>query len=150
MARIFATKDFLAGLLYIAFGLLGLWLARNLQVGTASAMEAGYFPRLVCILLIAVGAALSVSALFESGEVPERGKWRPLFFVTLSCLAFALLLRPLGFVLTLISSILIARLAGGTMRPIGLAALTLILVVANVGIFVIALNIPIALWPAAL
>lgn len=150
MGRVFATKDFLAGVLYIAFGLLGLWLSRNLQIGTASTMEAGYFPRLVCILLLAVGALLAVSALFQNGDVPERGKWRPLLFVTLSCLAFALLLRPLGFVLTLFASIVIARFAGGNLRPLGIAALALILIVANVGIFVIALKIPIPLWPAAL
>lgn len=149
MGRVFATKDFLAGVLYIAFGLFGLWLGRNLQTGTASAMEAGYFPRLVCILLLAVGAGLAVSALFQSGGVPESGKWRPLLFVTLSCLAFALLLRPLGFVLTLLASIVIARFAGGNLRPLGIAALALILIVTNVGIFVIALKIPIPLWPAA-
>ena len=43
-------------------------------------MEAGYFPRLVCALLIAVGAALSATALMRAGEVPERGRWRPLVF----------------------------------------------------------------------
>ena len=40
MGRVFASKDFLAGGLYMAFGLLGLWLGRSLDVGTASAMEA--------------------------------------------------------------------------------------------------------------
>ena len=87
MSRIFASKDFLAGGLYMAFGLLGLWLGRNLDAGTASAMEAGYFPRLVCALLVAIGAALAAMSLFRAGEVPERGRWRPLVFVTLSCLA---------------------------------------------------------------
>src|SRR3977135_4561376 len=96
MGRVFASKDFLAGGLYMAFGLLGLWLGRSLDVGTASAMEAGYFPRLVCALLIAVGAALAGTSLLRAGETPERGKWRPLILVTLSCLAFALPLHPPG------------------------------------------------------
>ena len=143
MGRVFASKDFLAGGLYMAFGLLGLWLGRSLDVGTASAMEAGYFPRLVCALLIAVGAAL-----LRAGETPERGKWRPLILVTLSCLAFALLLHPLGLVLTLLVSILLACLAGGNIRPIPFLLLCLVLIVANVGIFVLALRIQIALWPA--
>ena len=146
MGRVFASKDFLAGGLYMAFGLLGLWLGRSLDVGTASAMEAGYFPRLVCALLIAVGAALAGTSLLRAGETPERGKWRPLILVTLSCLAFALLLHPLGLVLTLLVSILLACLAGGNIRPFLL--LCLVLIVANVGIFVLALRIQIALWPA--
>jgi hypothetical protein len=150
MSRAVASKDFLAGVLYIAFGLLGLWLGRNLEVGTASEMAAGYFPRAVCSILLAIGAVLAVTAVFSASEVPERGKWRPFVFVTLSCLAFALLLRPLGFILTLLASIVISRFAGGNLRPAGLALLALILIVANVSIFVIALKIPIALWPAAL
>jgi hypothetical protein len=148
MSRVFASKDFLAGGLYMAFGLLGLWLGRTLDAGTASAMEAGYFPRLVCALLIAVGAALAATALWRAGEAPERGRWRPLVFVTLSCLAFAFLLHPLGLVLTLLISILLACLAGGNIRPLPFLLLCLVLIVANVGIFVLALRIQIALWPA--
>src|SRR3954471_5323961 len=146
MSRIFASKDFLAGGLYMAFGLLGLWLGRNLDAGTASAMEAGYFPRLVCALLIAIGAALAAMSLFRAGEVPERGRWRPLVFVTLSCLAFALLLHPLGLVPTLLVTILLACLAGGNLRPLPLLLLSLVLIVAIVGIFVVALRIAIPLW----
>lgn len=148
MSRVFVSKDFLAGGLYMAFGLLGLWLGRNLDVGTASAMEADYFPRLVCTLLIAVGAALSATALMRAGEIPERGKWRPLVLVTLSCLAFALLLHPLGLVPTLVVTILLACLAGGSIRLLPLLLLCLVLIVATVGIFVIGLHIAIPLWPA--
>jgi hypothetical protein len=150
MGRLLTSKDFLAGNLYLAFGLLGLWLGRTLEIGAAGAMEAGYFPRLVCMLLVAIGAALAVTALLQPGEAPERGTWRPFIFVTLSCLAFALLLRPLGLVLTLLISTVLARFAGGNLRPVALLLLCLILIVANVGIFVIALKIPIPLWPAAL
>jgi len=150
MGRALTSKDFLAGNLYMAFGLLGLWLGRSLEIGTASAMEAGYFPRLVCMLLVALGATLAVISLLRPGETPERGTWRPFVFVTLSCLAFALLLRPLGLVLTLLISTVLARFAGGNLRPVALLLLCLILIVANVGIFVIALKIPIPLWPAAL
>jgi hypothetical protein len=149
MGRIFASKDFLAGSLYMAFGLFGLWLGRSLEVGTASAMEAGYFPRLVCVLLIALGAVLAGTSLFHPGEAPERGRWRPLVFVTLSSLAFALLLRPLGLVLTLLISTVLARFAGGHLRPLALLLLCLVLIVANVGIFVVALKVQIPLWPAA-
>jgi len=148
MSRVLASKDFLAGGLYLAFGFLGLWLGRDLESGTASAMEAGYFPRLVCALLIAVGAALAATALMGGGEVVERGRLRPFAFVTLSCLAFALLLHPFGLVLTLLVSTLLAAFAGGNIRLVPLVLLALVLIVANVGIFVLALRIQIPLWPA--
>src|SRR3979490_661860 len=148
MGRVFASKDFLAGGLYMAFGLLGLWLGRSLDVGTASAMEAGYFPRLVCALLIAIGAILAMTSLVRPGEAPERGMWRPFVFITLSALAFALLLRPLGLVLTLAFSTVLARCAAGNIRPLPLVLLCLILIAATVGTFVFALRIVIPLWPA--
>ena len=148
MSRVLASKDFLAGNLYMAFGLLGLWLGRDLETGNANAMGAGYFPDLVCALLIVIGAALAATSLVRH-EAVERGRLRPFAFVTLSCLAFALLLRPLGLVLTLVISTVLARLAEGNIRVMPLLLLCLILVVANVGIFVIALRIVIPLWPAA-
>jgi hypothetical protein len=149
MGRAFVTKDFLAGVMFVAFGLLGLWLGRALDVGTASAMEAGYFPRMVCGLLIAIGALLAViSWLRGDGEVLEGGKWRPFVFITLSALAFALLLRPLGLILTLLISVTLARAAGGGIRLIPLLLTCAVLIIAIVGIFVLALRIVIPLWPA--
>jgi hypothetical protein len=148
MVRAFASKDFLSGVLFMVFGLLGLWLGRTLETGTASAMEAGYFPRLVCALLIAIGALLAALSLVRTGETPERGLWRPLVLVTASCLAFALLLKPLGLVLTLLASIVLARFADRDVEPAPLLLLALILIVVNVGIFVLALRVAIPLWPA--
>lgn len=149
MGRVFASKDVLAGLMFVAFGLLGLWLGRTLEAGTASAMEAGYFPRLVCGLMVAIGALLAAASWLRGDrEAPEPGKWRPLVFITLSALAFALLLKPLGLVLTLIISITLARAAGGGIRLVPLLATCAVLIVAIVGIFVLALRIVIPLWPA--
>ena len=148
MGRLFASKDFLAGNLFIAFGLLGLWLGRSLESGTAAAMDAGYFPRLVGAGLIALGAVLAVTALIRRGEQLESGRWRPFIFVTVACLAFAVLLRPLGLVLTLLIGTVLARLAGENIRLIPLLLLCLILIVATVGLFVFALNVHIPLWPA--
>ena len=44
MRRVIASKDFLAGILYMTFGLLGLWLGRDLEAGTAESMGRGIFP----------------------------------------------------------------------------------------------------------
>jgi hypothetical protein len=150
MGRALASKDFLSGLLFVAFGLLGLWLGRTLPAGTASAMDAGYFPRLVCSLLVVLGALLALVALVRSRDIPEVGRWRPFFFITVSSAAFALLLRPLGLVLTLAISAVLARLAAGNIRALPLLALCLFLIAAVVGTFVYALRIVIPLWPSVL
>jgi putative tricarboxylic transport membrane protein len=149
MGRGIASKDFLAGILFVAFGLLGVWLARTLPAGTASAMEAGYFPRLFCGLLIAVGALLAAVSLFRASGRPEPGRWRPITFITLSSLAFALLLKPLGLILALVLNVVLASLAAPNVRPVPLALLCAFLIAAIVGVFVFALKVVIPLWPSA-
>jgi hypothetical protein len=142
------SKNLLAGLMFIAFGLAGLWLARDLDFGTASDMGPGYFPRAVCALLIALGGALAATALMRGGEAAEGWTWKPLLLITLSALAFAFLLKPLGLVGTLAITIVLASAAGPSLRPLPLAALAAVLIAVNVGIFVLALKMPIPLWPS--
>jgi hypothetical protein len=146
----FLTKNFLAGLLFIAFGAFGLWLASDLDIGEASEMGAGYFPRAICLLLIGIGAVLSGTDLRQHTERPEGWGWRPLLLVTASALAFALLLRPVGLVGTLAVTIILASAAGKLLPPMTLAVLVAVLIAVNVGIFVVALQIPIPLWPSLL
>jgi hypothetical protein len=142
------TKNFLAGFLFIAFGAFGMWLARDLDAGTASDMGPGYFPRVICVLLIALGGALSASDLVQKPERPEGWAWRPLLLVTASAFSFAILLTPLGFIGTLAATTILASAAGTLLRPLALATLVAVLIAVNLGIFVAALKMPIPLWPS--
>jgi hypothetical protein len=144
------SKDFLAGLLFIGLGLFGLWLARDLESGTSAAMETGYFPRMICILLVLTGAAISAIALLAPGERAGGWHWRPLLLISISTLAFAFLLKPLGLVAAVVATTLLAGLAGRGPRLLPLAALAVVLVLATTGLFVLALRIPIPLWPTVL
>jgi hypothetical protein len=128
---------------------MNVLLSKDFLAGNLNAMGAGYFPRLVCALLIVIGALLAATSVADR-EPLERGRWRPFACVMLSCLAFALLLHPLGLVLTLVSTTVLARFAQSNVRVIPLLLLCLVLVVAIVGIFVFALRIAIPLWPASL
>jgi hypothetical protein len=143
-----ASKNFLAGLMFIGFGLLGLWLGWPLDGGTLSDMGPGYFPRAISILLVLLGAGLSVTDLLQDEEAVEGFAWKPLALITASALAFAFLLKPVGLVGTLAATTILASAAGTLLRPLALTVLVAIMVVANVGIFVFALKMPIPLWPA--
>jgi hypothetical protein len=144
------TRNILAGLMFMAFGLLGLWLARDLDAGSASDMGPGYFPRLVCIVLVLLGAALSATDLVRQGDSPEGWAWRPFCLITLSALAFAFLLKPIGLVGTIAITTVLASAAASMLRPLALAMLVAVLVAVNVGIFVLLLRMPIPLWPTVL
>jgi hypothetical protein len=141
------SKDFLAGLMFAAFGAAGLWLGRGLDKGTASAMGAGYFPAVISLILVILGLVLAAVSLLRAGERPSGWDWRAFSFIILSGAAFAVLLRPFGLVITLLVTVLLASFGGRLIGPVAAFLLAAALIVANVGIFVLALGMPIALWP---
>src|SRR4029077_6716196 len=97
--RMLARKNTLAGLMFIAVAVFGLWASRNYPVGTALRMSTGYVPRLLCWLLLGLGVVIMLFGLRASGE---RGafagaqNWRALVFVPGSLLVFAYAMDRLG------------------------------------------------------
>jgi len=76
--------------LFIAFGLLAILIAREYPVGTAARMGPGYFPRGLGILMVALGAILALRALRISGTKIQFGSPKPLLIVPGSVILFAL------------------------------------------------------------
>jgi hypothetical protein len=148
MLKIRPGKNLLAGFMFVAFGLFGLWLGRDLDAGTAGDMGAGYFPRAISMILIALGSALSATDLIRQGEPAAGWAWRPLLLITTASLAFVFLLKPIGLVGTLAVTIILASTAGALLRPFALIVLVAVLIAVNVGIFVFVLKMPIPLWPS--
>ena len=58
--HILARKNVLAGLMFIVIAALGLWVSRDYPIGTALRMGTGYVPRLLCWILMGLGAAILV------------------------------------------------------------------------------------------
>ena len=143
-----SPQDLAAGLLFIVVGLAGLWFGRNLEMGSASFMQGGYMPRLVCWVLIAIGAVVFARALLEQGPRLERWAWRPLVLMTATILAFGFLINRAGLVIATVAIVIASNYAA---RPLpwsrslplaaGLAALM-------VGLFHFGLGLPIPIWPA--
>src|SRR6266699_6201667 len=85
--RILGRKNALAGLMFIGLAVLGLWLSRHYPIGTALRMGTGYVPRLLCWILMGLGAAILVQGLREKDAPPERTSWQqlmPIVVVTTS------------------------------------------------------------------
>src|SRR5215475_1805008 len=111
-----ARRDVLAGLLFIGVATLGLWLSRDYPIGTALRMGTGYVPRLLCWILLGLGAIVLVQGLREPERPHAAGPsmlaqlW-PLAIVTLSLIAFALSVEQLGLVLSILLLVGIGALA---------------------------------------
>src|ERR1700742_2674581 len=81
-------QDLGAGLMFAAFGAIGLYLARDYPVGTALRMEPGYVPRLLCWGMIGIGAIIALQGMLVGSLAIARWHWRPLLFVLGALIAF--------------------------------------------------------------
>lgn len=108
----FLSKDFLSGLMFIAFGLVALYFGQKLAVGTPVRMGPGYVPRMLSFILLGLGGIICVVALVTGGETVERPKWKPITMVTIGIILFALLFERAGMLPALIVLVLVASLGG--------------------------------------
>ena len=150
--RILTRKNVLAGLMFIGVAALGLWLSRNYPIGTALRMGTGYVPRLLCWLLMGLGAIVLVQGLREarSGGPSAGGAlarlW-PIVVVTTSLVVFGLSLERLGLVVAILLLIAIGSLAARGIKPWEVLLAALGLIVLSWAIFIQGLGLTIPVWP---
>jgi putative tricarboxylic transport membrane protein len=69
-----ARRDVLAGLMFVGVALFGLWLSRDYPIGTALRMGTGYVPRLLCWILLGLGAVVLVQGLRDALASEASGR----------------------------------------------------------------------------
>jgi hypothetical protein len=99
----FLTKDFLAGLMFVGFGVLAYVVAftdlskmfgqTRLSLGTPVRMGPGYVPQMLAFIMIGLGGIIAISAVVSRPEPLESAKWKPIVMITLGVLAFGTLLE---------------------------------------------------------
>ena len=107
----FLSKDFLSGLMFIGFGLVALYFGQKLALGTTVRMGPGYVPRMLSLIMMALGGLICVVALVTNAEAVEKPKWKPITLVTIGVLCFAFLFERAGLIPALIVLVTIASLA---------------------------------------
>jgi Tripartite tricarboxylate transporter TctB family len=140
----FLSKDFLSGVMFIAFGLIALYFGRNLAVGTTVRMGPGYVPHMLSYIMLVLGLIIAVIALVYGGEIAEAPKWRPITMVTIGIVAFALLLESTGMFPALVALVFIASLGGDEFKLWEVAVNTLVLTVLCILVFKVGLSMNIA------
>ena len=149
MAVVRSPKDFVAGLLFIAAGIAAIAIAANYTLGSAARMGPGYFPRILGILMIVLGAILALRSLRLAGPPLPGWKWRPVLVVLGSVVVFGLIVNYAGLVLSTILLIAMASAASHEFRPKEAVISGILLAALAVGIFVIGLKLQIGIWPGA-
>ena len=145
-----APKDFWSGVMFIAFAATAMLAARGYSLGSAGKMGPGYFPMALGGSLGLIGAILVVRSLFAPGEPVGRIHVLPLSIIATGVVLFGIMLEPLGLVVALIVVMLVAAFAGRDSRPLEAVALAVAMAAFSVGIFVVALRLPLPIWPSFL
>ena len=148
--RVVTRKNVVAGLMFIGIAALGLFLSRHYPVGTALRMGTGYVPRLLCWVLLGLGAVILLQGLRDEDEPAGPGVWTrliPLATVTLSLIAFALAIEQLGLVVAIVLLIGIGALVAPGIKAWEAVAAAVVLIALSWAIFVLGLGLPIPVWP---
>jgi len=146
------AKDFWSGVMFIAFGLFFAVFARQYDLGTAARMGPGYFPTMLGLLLMAIGAFVAFRGLRTEAEDGhgdiDRFHFKPLILVLGAVVAFGLLLRPGGLIVALLALIFISSLGSGEFKFKEILPLAIGLCLLVLAVFIWGLGLTIPVLPA--
>jgi len=152
LGHILMRKDVLTGLLFMVFAAFGLWLSRDYPIGTAVRMGTGYIPRLLCWILLGLGALIALQGGVAKArgadlQVSVAGAWQPVVFVTGALVVFALTLERLGMVVAIALLCGIGAVAARALKPVETIVAAAVLIVLSWAIFIVGLGLAIPVWP---
>jgi len=148
MAVIRHPKDFWSGVLFIAIGVFAIVYGMKYTLGSAARMGPGYFPRILGILLILIGAILALRSFRLEGPPLPRWKWRPTVVVLGSVVLFGAIVQWAGIALSTVILIVGSSAASPEFRPREALIVGVLLAALAVGVFVIGLKLQLPIWPA--
>jgi hypothetical protein len=116
--RIHNRCDFNAGILFLLIAAFFAVYATDYSLGTATRMGPGYFPTMLAAIMAILGAitlGMAFSPL-DAEDPPGRTDWRGMGLVLSSVLVFAVLLPIAGFLIAVMSLIILSSTASPEFR----------------------------------
>lgn len=138
--------DLVSGLLFAGLGAAILWVGADYSQGVPSRIGPGYVPRLLGILLAAIGLFLVARSWWASETVDTTIAWRPLVLITVAVAGFALVFEASGLIPAVLASVCIANYATSENRWTTAVVLAAILAFFAWLLFVKGLSLPLPVW----
>jgi hypothetical protein len=139
-------RDVIAGALFVLIGWFALEHARVYPLGSAMRMGPGYFPTVLSVLLIVLGAWIGLRAVRARDWEPIGWGWKPLLWISAAMVLFGFLMPRFGLIPALVVMLPIAAAAGRDFRFAEVLALTAALSTFAAAVFVHALKLPYRLF----
>jgi hypothetical protein len=138
-----SQEDLWAGLLFVGFGLVAIFIARDYPYGSAMRMGPGYFPTWLGGLMTLIGMIIIFRSTRIQGEGISGWAWRPLITLCLAFVTYGLSMEyGLGFIPSIALVVIISSFAIPGFRPLELALLTTVLVLGTTALFLWGLELP--------
>ncbi|WP_375590292.1 tripartite tricarboxylate transporter TctB family protein [Hoeflea alexandrii] len=136
-----AKPQVIVALLFAVLGLGALWIAANYPMGTLTRMEAGFFPVIICVILIGLSVSAAIQDRRAEAEPADIRIW-PFICIMGGIAIWALLIEWAGFFAATFALTVCAAAAeteNTILRGLVLAAC---LSLGGYGLFVLGLGIP--------
>jgi putative tricarboxylic transport membrane protein len=140
-------QDFIGGVVIIAVAVFAYWLGSDLAVGTLGGMGPGLLPKVLSLLLAALGVLLLVTSLREAGVQLTMGSLRGPLFVFGALIAFGLTVRPFGLVAAGPLAIIIGAFGSDEVKWLETIVSGILTTLFCIVLFKLALGLPIPLAP---
>jgi Tripartite tricarboxylate transporter TctB family len=156
-----SQKDFFSGLMFLIVGMAFAIGAYSYNMGDGARMGPGYFPRMLGVILAAIGCVITFKALTVAtadGEKLGKWAWKPMACILGANLAFGVLLGGLpsikfpamGMIAGIYALTFIASLASERFRIKEVLLLATFLAALSYLAFVVLLKLQFPVWPAFL
>ncbi|MFZ9298926.1 MAG: tripartite tricarboxylate transporter TctB family protein [Hylemonella sp.] len=157
--KIKSEKDFYSGLMFLGVGVAFAWGATNYNIGTGARMGPGYFPLLLGVIMMILGAIITFKAMVietETGDKVGAWAWRPLGYIIGSNIIFGILLGGLpkigipsmGLIAAIFGLTIVAAKAGDRFNLKEVLILGTVLSILSYLAFIKLLNLQFPVWPA--
>ena len=135
-------KDFWTGIIYIAFGVAALVIARDYGWGTPRKMGPAFFPGILSILLIIIGIISLVRSFVRPGTPIGRFTGKCVLMVTGSTVLFGLIVRGAGLLIAMPVLVIVSAYASHKFSWRTSIMMAIVLTVSCILVFLKGLGIP--------
>jgi len=111
-------------------------------------MGPAYFPILLGGLLAFLGVLVLMEGFAMTGPPVPKFRFRPLILISLACVVYGYLMKPLGLILATAALVFISAYGGHEFKWKEVAILYVVLIIFSVLVFVKGLTLPFQICPA--